>query len=123
MKKLFSIAFYSWLIVALCVALLAALMNAGFTDVETDLEHGFDIAWLGVFVAALAPLLNKFWIYDDDASMNTKVHLPKVSLLVMIGVAWVLLTVSERGWPIWFVLGILGGFLLNTYWASLGDEK
>lgn len=123
MKKLFSIAFYSWLVAALCVALLAGLVNMGLTGLEADLEHGFDIAWLGVIVAALAPLVNKFWIYDDDTSVNAKVHLPKVSLLVMIGVAWVLLTVPERGWPIWFVLGILGGFLLNTYWAALGDDK
>lgn len=83
----------------------------------------FDKSWVGVLLAALAPLVNRFWTYDDGSSMSTKVRLPKVSLLVMLGVAWVLLTVPERGWPLWLLLGILGGFLLNTYWAVADDDK
>jgi hypothetical protein len=114
MKKLFSVIFYVWLIAALCSTLFYCATNLG---VEV-----FDIAWLGVLLAALAPLVNRFWTYDDGSSMSAKVRLPKVSLLVMLGVAWVLLTVPERGWPLWLILGILGGFLLNTYWAVVDDD-
>ena len=123
MKKLFSTAFYSWLFVALCFALFSCLINAGRVGLSVHVDQGFDVAWFGVLLAALAPLLNKLWVYDNDDSINTNVRLPKVSLLVMMGVAWVLLTISDRGWPLWFVLGILGGFLLNTYWATLVDER
>ena len=77
----------------------------------------FHMVWLGVILVVLPPILNNVWPYDRDGSINAKVQLPKVSLVVMIGVAWVLLTLSERGWPLWFALGGLGGFLLHTYWV------
>lgn len=105
MKKMFSIIFYSWL----SVAIISSIYN---------LFLAFHIVWIGVLFVAIPPLVNRLWPFDNRASLNTKVLLPKVSLLVMIGVAWVFLTLSERGWALWFSLGGLGGFLLNTYWVN-----
>ncbi|MEH6529341.1 MAG: hypothetical protein V7718_05295 [Porticoccus sp.] len=119
MKQLFSIFFYVLLVAALGSTVFYSVMFYSATNVDIN---AFDVAWLGVLLAALAPLVNRLWPYDDGSSQNTKVKLPKVSLLVMIGVAWVLLTVAERGWPLWLILGVLGGFLLNTYWAVAGDD-
>lgn len=119
MKKLFSITFYAWLMASLGCALV---YNVMFYSATSFGGADFDKSWLGVLLAALAPLVNRFWAYDDGSSMSAKVRLPKVSLLVMLGVAWVLLTVPERGWPLWLLLGILGGFLLHTYWAVADDD-
>ncbi|WP_461481729.1 hypothetical protein [Porticoccus sp.] len=88
-----------------------------------SLAAQFAWPWLGVLLAASAPLVNHFWPYDRGRSMNMKVRLPLVSLLVMIGVAWVLLTVPERGRPLWLLLGTLGSFLLHTYWAGGDDAR
>lgn len=104
MKKIFSLIVYSWLFAAV-VASIYHLSIAQWV-------------WFGVLMVALPPLVNVICPYDNNASLNTKVQLPKVSLLVMIGMAWVFLTLPERGWALWFALGGLGGFLLNTYWAK-----
>ncbi len=105
MKKVFSIIFYSWL--------LAATVGSLYT-----LFVAFHLVWIGVLLVAMPPLINTLWPYDNQGSVNTKVLLPRVSLLVMIGIAWVFLTLPERGWALWFALGGLGGFLLNTYWIE-----
>lgn len=110
MKKLFSAMFYLWLAIALMVALY-------------QLWSDFYLVWLGVLLVAVAPLLNSVWCYDSGESINHKVKFPKVSLLVMVGMAWVLLTLPERGWPLWLALGGLGGFLLHTYWAGDADDQ
>lgn len=103
MKKVFSIIFYSWLLAATAASLYTLFV-------------AFHLVWVGVLFVVIPPLINMLWPYDNQASVNTKVLLPKVSLLVMIGIAWVFLTLPERGWALWFSLGGLGGFLLNTYW-------
>lgn len=105
MKKIFSIIFYGWLLVTVVSSLYIMFVK-------------FHMVWIGVLLIAIAPLINTLWHYDNQGSVNTKVQLPKVSLMVMIGVAWVFLTLPERGWALWFSLGGLGGFLLNTYWAE-----
>lgn len=105
MKKLFSFIFYVWISVASVMALYSLVVS-------------FHVVWLGVLLVAVAPLLNRLWPYDSGESIHHKVKSPRVSLLVMVGVAWVLLTLPERGWPLWFALGGLGGFLLHTYWAN-----
>tara|TARA_R110001592_G_scaffold309760_1_gene584209 strand:- start:47916 stop:48245 length:330 start_codon:yes stop_codon:yes gene_type:complete len=109
MKKIFSVVFYTWLLIALVTALY-------------NIVTVFHLVWLGVLLVALAPLCQVLWPYDTGNSMNAKVQLPKVSLLVMIGVAWVLLTLPERGWSLWLVLGGLGGFLLHSYWVMDKSE-
>ena len=105
MKRCCSFLFFGWMVFAVVFALWS-------------LVEQFAFPWLGVLLAAGAPLVNHFYPYDRDRSMNMKVHLPLVSLFVMLGVAWVLLTIPERGWPLWLVLGTLGSFLLNTYWLG-----
>lgn len=110
LKRLGSYLFYGWMAFSLAFALWG-------------LSQQFSLPWLGVVLAAGAPLLNHFFPFDRDRSLNMKVHLPLVSLLVMLGVAWVLLTISERGWPLWLALGSLGCFLLNTYWASQDNDS
>jgi hypothetical protein len=110
MKKLFSLFFYTWSTVAF-LASLAGLFVAR------------DIVWLGVLLSSGAPLLNRIRPYDNGYSINRKLRQPLVSLFVMLGVAWVLLTVPGGGWSLWLVLGVLGGFLLNTYWACVDDNE
>ncbi|WP_438951998.1 hypothetical protein [Porticoccus sp.] len=109
MKKLFSLFFFTWSAIALLASLVGLFVLR-------------DIVWLGVLFSSGAPLLNRIRPYDDGYSVNRKLRQPLVSLLVMSGVAWVLLTVPGGEWSLWLVLGVLGGFLLNTYWASV-DEK
>lgn len=75
------------------------------------------VYWAAVLVAALAPLVNMVFPYDKQISAHHKVKLPKVSLLVLLSLAVVLLTIPERGPALWLVLGCVGGFLLDTYWA------
>ena len=104
MKKVFSVVFFGWLSVALAVAIYSIVV-------------AFDLVWIGVIIVVLPPIFNNVCPYHRGGSINAKVPLPKVFLVVMLGVAWVLLTLSERGWPLWFALGGLGGFLLHTYWA------
>ena len=106
MKKVFSVVFFGWLSVALAVAIY-------------NIAMAFDLVWIGVVLVALPPILNNVWPYDRVGSTNAKVQSPKVSFVVMLGMAWVLLTLSERGWPLWFALGGLGGFLLYTYWVKV----
>jgi hypothetical protein len=105
MKKVFSIIFYSWLLAATAASLYTLFV-------------AFHLVWIGVLLVVTPPLINTLWPYDNQGLVNTKVLLPKVSLLVMIGIAWVFLTLPERGWALWFALGGLGGFLLNTYWVE-----
>jgi len=109
MKKVFSIIFYSWLLAAATASLYTLFV-------------AFHLVWIGVLFVAMPPLINILWPYDNQGSVNTKVLLPKVSLLVMIGIAWVFLTLPERGWALWFSLGGLGGFLLNTYWVESKED-
>jgi len=109
MKKFFSLFFYTWSTVAF-LASLAGLFVAR------------DIVWLGVLLSSGAPLLNRIRPYDNSYSINRKLRQPLVSLFVMLGVAWVLLTVPGGEWSLWLVLGVLGGFLLNTYWACVDDH-
>lgn len=109
MKKLFSLCFYSWSTIAFLASPMGLFVSG-------------DIVWLGVLLSSGAPLLNRIRPYDNGYSINRKLRQPLVSLFVMSGVAWVLLTVSGGEWPLWLVLGVLGGFLLNTYWASVDDN-
>ena len=110
MKRLCAILFQSWMALAAAISLWMLFQR-------------FSLPWLGVLLASAAPLLNRILPYDHISSMNSKVRLPLVSLMLMLGVAWVLLTVSDRGWALWLVLGTLGSFLLHTYWATNDDAS
>ena len=104
MKKAVSAVYFSWLMVALLVTLCMLVIQPS-------------LVWLGVFAASAPPLLNVFWRFDDGRSPSSKARYPKLSLLTMLGVAWVLLTVPEPGLPLWLALGCLAGLLLHGYWA------
>ena len=105
LKLIFRASFIFWALLSVCAAT--------YFFVTTTM-----IWWLGPWIAGLAPLVNMVFPYDTKVSPHQKVKFPKVSLLVMLGVALVLLTVPERGPALWLVLGCLGGFLLDTYWAK-----
>jgi hypothetical protein len=104
LKIIFHICFIVWSLMSLTVSALQL-----FNDPA--------IYWLAVLVAALAPLLNMVLPYDSIDSLHQKVKLPKVSLIVMLSLAVVLLTIPDRNVALWLMLGCLGGFLLDTYWA------
>ncbi|UTW46269.1 hypothetical protein KFE80_05120 [bacterium SCSIO 12696] len=104
LKMIFRASFIFWALVSVCAS--AFLL---FTQPA--------IYWAGPLVAGLAPMINLVLPYDTQRSAHHKVKLPRVSLLVMLSVALVLLTIPERGLALWLTLGCLGGFLLDTYWA------
>lgn len=77
--------------------------------------------WLAVALIAAAPLLQMMTGFDRftaSDSTPSKVKLPVVSLLVMLGSAWLLLTVPQSGLALWLGFACIGGFMLNTYWAQ-----
>jgi len=77
--------------------------------------------WLAVAVIAAAPLVQAITLFDKSALSSappTKVKLPLVSLLVMLGSAWLLLSVPEAGLALWLGFACIGGFILNTYWVE-----
>lgn len=76
------------------------------------------LPWLGILLMSAAPAIHRFRPYDAHLVPHHKVRLPRVSLLVMAGLGWVLVTVTETGWQLWLAFANLGGFLLNTYWAT-----
>lgn len=104
-RTLFSAAYLVLLSVAVAVTLAVLLLD-------------FQPVWPGVLLTCLPPLVQRFYPFDTGPQIHHKVRLPWVSLMVLLGVAWVLLTVSGYGLPLWLTLGCLGGFLLNTYWAE-----
>jgi len=105
----------------LCAVLFQGWMGVAVAIAAWSLFQQFSLPWLGVLLTSAAPLVNRIWPYDANVSVNSKVRLPLVSLMVMLGVAWVLLTISDRSWPLWLALGSLGSFLLHTYWAINDD--
>ena len=95
--------------------LVALLLSAYFAAYHMQ-SH-----WLAVAVIAAAPLLQAITQFDKSAvsgASPTKVKLPLVSLLVMLGSAWLLLSVPEAGLALWLGFACIGGFILNTYWAE-----
>ena len=107
-KYLFSFFYQSLNLVAL---LLSAYFAAYYMQ-----SH-----WLAVAFIAAAPLLQAITQFDRSAVSSappTKVKLPLVSLLVMLGSAWLLLSVPEAGLALWLGFACIGGFILNTYWVE-----
>ena len=108
MKYLFSF-FYQGL------NLVALLLSAYFA------AYHMQTHWLALAVIAAAPLLQALTQFDKSALSSaapTKVKLPLVSLLVMLGSAWLLLSVPEAGLALWLGFTCIGGFILNTYWLK-----
>lgn len=77
-----------------------------------------DLHWLALGFIAAPPLLQFIAPFDRDPQIATKLRKPRVSLLVLIGLAFLLLTVPRIDLSIALGLGCLGSFLLDTYWAS-----
>ena len=79
--------------------------------------------WLALAMISGAPLLQLITVFDRSSivapsSKPNKVKLPLVSLLVMLGTAWLLLSVPQAGVALWLGFACLGGFVLNTYWVE-----
>ena len=108
LKIIFRCSFAVWAAIAVTLAVYLLVLQPA-------------APWIGVLLAGLAPLVNMVWPYDRRRSPHHKVKLPVVSLLVLLALAWVLLTVDQRGAALWLALGCVGGFLLDTYWASAPD--
>ncbi len=105
MKKIVTTTYYSWLGLSLIIAIYFV-------------ATGFELAWLGVLMASLPPLVNLYWRFDDGRSPSTKAKYPRLSLCVLGGLAWVMLTVTELRLPLWLTLGCIAGFLLHSYWVD-----
>jgi len=104
MKTLFSLGY-------LALAAIASLTSLW------QFAISFHLAWLGALMTALPPMINRVWAFDRTAPVQHKVKVPRVSAMVLAGLALELLTVPERGLSLWLALGCTGGFLLDTYWA------
>ena len=76
--------------------------------------------WLALALMAAAPLLQWMVVYDKSqpSPSHSKIRLPLVSLLMMLGTAWLLLAVPAAGLALWLGFACLGGFILNTYWIE-----
>ena len=79
--------------------------------------------WIALAVIAAAPLVQLVSVFDKSSlavssSPSSKVKLPLVSLFVMLGTAWLLLSVPQAGLALWLGFACIGGFILNTYWAE-----
>ena len=108
MKYLFSFFYQSLNLVALLVSSYFA-------------AYQMQSYWIAVALIAAAPLLQLVIGFDRSATSDSppsKVKLPVVSLWVMLGSAWLLLTVPEPGLALWLGFACIGGFMLNTYWAQ-----
>ena len=95
--------------------LIVLLLSAYFASYQMQ-SH-----WIAVAVIAAAPLLQAIIVFDKSAASGTqpsKVKLPLVSLFVMLGSAWLLLTVPQAGLALWLGFACIGGFILNTYWVE-----
>jgi len=99
------------------------LYNAGlvlFCGYRWALEGGFySLApsyYGGLFLIALAPLVNVFFSYDaQNEESHAGVRLPRVSAFVMLGSAWLLLGVPQVDWIVGLWLMGIAGFFLTTY--------
>jgi hypothetical protein len=77
--------------------------------------------WIAVAVIAAAPLLQTIIGFDKSAESNpmpSRVKLPLVTLFIMLGTAWLLLSVPHAGLALWLGFACIGGFILNTYWLE-----
>lgn len=76
--------------------------------------------WLAPALMAASPLLQWMVVYDKSqpSPSHSKIRLPLVSLLMMLGTAWLLLAVPAAGLALWLGFACLGGFILNTYWIE-----
>jgi len=105
LKKIFSIGY---------------LLGAGLTLLWCLYSGAFDPNPLLVplLVMAAGPLGHRLIAFDDWQVAHHKVRLPRVSLLVLSGMAVILLFADRNSTILLLALLNLGGFVLDTYWAS-----
>lgn len=96
----------------ICLLLLASISAVYFFSFTRE-SH-----WLALGVVALPPLVQKITPYDSIQT-HGKLRLPKVSLMVLLGIALLLLTAPGAEWSLLLGLLCLGSYLLDTYWASV----
>ena len=105
LKKVFSISY----LLGAGLTLLWCLYN-GAVD-----PHPLVVPLL---VMAAAPIGQRLIPFDDWQVAHHKVRLPRVSLLVLSGMAVILLFADLNSMILSLALLNLGGFVLDTYWAS-----
>jgi hypothetical protein len=107
MRYLFSFFYQS-------LNLVALLLSAYFAAYHMQ-SH-----WVAVATIAAAPLLQATVGFDKPPGPDafpSKVKLPLVTLFMMLGTAWLLLSVPQAGLALWLGFACVGGFILNTYWV------
>lgn len=105
LKRVFS---YSYLVAALLTLLWCAYR--GIVAPDTLL--------LPLILMSAAPLIQRLIPFDDWQVPHHKLRLPRVSFLVLSSMAAILLFGAPETLLLWLALINLGGFLLDTYWAS-----
>ncbi len=103
MKALFAVAYWCLLLVMLPVSIWQLVSSPAWP-------------WVGPLLVAAAPLCHRLVPCDRLRVPHHKVRLPRISLLVLGGLALVLL-LGEPGAALWWTLAGVGGFLLHTYWV------
>ena len=99
---------FVYIIVSVAVALYAC-WQAG---------HSGSLLWLATATIAALPVLQIITGLDSTQSPHHKIRKPITSALLLLTIAFLLLTSTPQSPVLLLAILALGGFLLNTYWAA-----
>lgn len=74
--------------------------------------------WIACSLVGLFPLLQLILGFDSAIPAHHKIRKPLTTFVVLAAICALLLTASPQHPSLLLALPALGGFLLNTYWAS-----
>lgn len=78
---------------------------------------------MGLWVASVPMVVNAICPFDQLLSVNGKLRQPLLSLGLMCGLAWVMVSIHEVGLSLWLMLLLVFTFFLYTYWAKAPVNK